>query len=108
MTNPFNFLSGQKALPIAYQNAADYYVDFWQRQLCSGYFTRAQQHILQAQVSRLSKRAQFRSGIGTGRFNLARLVNHFLMRIKPLEGIVLDERSRPFVVVDPRAGHGRA
>lgn len=33
-------------------------------------------------------------------------VNYALVRIVPPEGIVLDPFKRPFVVVDPRAGHG--
>ena len=37
---------------------------------------------------------------------LERPVNYFLVRIIPLAGTRLDPRKRPFVVVDPRAGHG--
>ncbi|TCR62912.1 DUF3141 domain-containing protein [Bosea sp. BK604] len=37
---------------------------------------------------------------------LARPVNYVLARIKPPDGVVLDETRRPFVIVDPRAGHG--
>lgn len=33
-------------------------------------------------------------------------VNYGLVRIKPPEGTKIDHRKRPFVVVDPRAGHG--
>src|SRR6185369_7205977 len=33
-------------------------------------------------------------------------VNYFLVRVKPPAGVVLDPRKRPFVVIDPRAGHG--
>jgi pimeloyl-ACP methyl ester carboxylesterase len=35
-----------------------------------------------------------------------RPVNYGLVRIKPPQGVVLDPKKRPFVVVDPRAGHG--
>ncbi|MCB1823550.1 MAG: DUF3141 domain-containing protein [Candidatus Competibacteraceae bacterium] len=35
-----------------------------------------------------------------------RSVNYGLARIKPPEGVVINPRKRPFVVVDPRAGHG--
>lgn len=38
--------------------------------------------------------------------SLPRPVNYELMRIVPPEGIEIDEDRRPFVVVDPRAGHG--
>ena len=37
---------------------------------------------------------------------LPKPVNYMLVRIVPPRGVVLDERKRPFVIVDPRAGHG--
>jgi hypothetical protein len=36
----------------------------------------------------------------------AKPVNYLLVRIKPAQGVVIDPVKRPFVVVDPRAGHG--
>ncbi|MDJ0876909.1 MAG: DUF3141 domain-containing protein [Desulfobacterales bacterium] len=33
-------------------------------------------------------------------------VNYALVKIKPPQGVTVDDRKRPFVVVDPRAGHG--
>ncbi|CAH1672441.1 Poly(3-hydroxyalkanoate) synthetase [Hyphomicrobiales bacterium] len=38
--------------------------------------------------------------------NLARPVNYVLVRIVPPQGTVIDTSRRPFVIVDPRAGHG--
>jgi len=38
--------------------------------------------------------------------NFERPVNYLLVRVKPPEGVVIDPIKRPFVVVDPRAGHG--
>ena len=37
---------------------------------------------------------------------LERPVNYALLRIKPDPGIGIDPKKRPYVVVDPRAGHG--
>jgi pimeloyl-ACP methyl ester carboxylesterase len=37
---------------------------------------------------------------------LPRPVNYGLVRIVPPEGVTIDPKRRPFVVVDPRAGHG--
>jgi pimeloyl-ACP methyl ester carboxylesterase len=37
---------------------------------------------------------------------LERPVNYALARIIPPEGVAIDPRRRPFIVVDPRAGHG--
>ena len=38
--------------------------------------------------------------------NFQRPVNYVLARIVPPKGVRIDETRRPFVVVDPRAGHG--
>jgi pimeloyl-ACP methyl ester carboxylesterase len=35
-----------------------------------------------------------------------RPVNYMLVRIKPPKGVTINQHQRPFVVVDPRAGHG--
>jgi pimeloyl-ACP methyl ester carboxylesterase len=37
---------------------------------------------------------------------LPRPVNYVLARITPPPGVKIDEKKRPFVIVDPRAGHG--
>src|SRR6516164_11598776 len=42
--------------------------------------------------------------IADGRY-LERPVNYGLVRIKPPSGVEIDLKRRPFVVVDPRAGH---
>ncbi|WP_354677151.1 DUF3141 domain-containing protein [Cupriavidus plantarum] len=36
----------------------------------------------------------------------ARPVNYALLKIKPPEGIHVDDTRRPYVIIDPRAGHG--
>ena len=43
--------------------------------------------------------------IADGR-NLKRPVNYGLVRVKPPAGVEIDPLRRPFVVIDPRAGHG--
>ncbi len=37
---------------------------------------------------------------------LARPVNYALVRIVPPDGVVIDPKRRPYVIIDPRAGHG--
>ncbi|MFO1311439.1 MAG: DUF3141 domain-containing protein [Burkholderiales bacterium] len=37
---------------------------------------------------------------------LARPVNYALVRIVPPEGVTVDPHRRPYVIIDPRAGHG--
>ncbi len=36
----------------------------------------------------------------------ARPVNYALLRIVPPDGVTVDPRRRPYVIIDPRAGHG--
>src|SRR5215469_3771921 len=43
--------------------------------------------------------------IADGR-NLRRPVNYGLVRVTPPAGTEIDSKRRPFVVIDPRAGHG--
>ena len=38
--------------------------------------------------------------------DLPRPSNYELLRILPPEGVVVDDRKRPFIIIDPRAGHG--
>src|SRR6478609_8821262 len=38
--------------------------------------------------------------------NLEQPVNYALVRIIPPKGVEIDPKRRPFVVIDPRAGHG--
>src|SRR5438552_5927255 len=37
---------------------------------------------------------------------LARPVNYALVRIIPPEGVTVDSKRRPYIIIDPRAGHG--
>ncbi len=37
---------------------------------------------------------------------LPRPVNYALLRILPPQGVVVDPKRRPYVIIDPRAGHG--
>jgi pimeloyl-ACP methyl ester carboxylesterase len=37
---------------------------------------------------------------------LPKPVNYGIIKIRPPKGIVIDDRKRPFIVIDPRAGHG--
>jgi pimeloyl-ACP methyl ester carboxylesterase len=38
--------------------------------------------------------------------HFARPVNYALVRIVPPEGVTVDPKRRPYVIIDPRAGHG--
>lgn len=87
--------------------AVEYWVDavqratlFWDvmRQRGNQYF----QHMDQKAPHVLSFEAEL---IMDGR-KLPRPANYALARINPPKGVQIDPRKRPFVVVDPRAGHG--
>jgi len=36
----------------------------------------------------------------------SRPVNYALLRIVPPQGVVIDDKKRPYLIIDPRAGHG--
>ena len=110
MTNPrpssADFLSGTTA-PVLGQQAFEYWVDatqrtllFWDvmRQRSKTYYeqrAKAVPHVLSFDAEPVLDARTFE-----------RPVNYGLVRIKPPAGVVIDPRKRPFVVVDPRAGHG--
>ena len=60
------------------------------------------EHMAEAVPNVLSYEAEL---IVDGR-TLERPVNYGLVRIVPPDGVTVDPRRRPFVIVDPRAGHG--
>jgi pimeloyl-ACP methyl ester carboxylesterase len=73
---------------------------FWDvmRQRGNQYF----EHLQQKAPNVLSFRGEL---IADGR-TLPRPVNYGMVRIVPPDGVVIDPQKRPFVVIDPRAGHG--
>ena len=88
-------------------DAFSYAVDAWQRSILflDVMRTRAIQYEEQAEKTAphvLDYEAEL---ICDGR-TLARPVNYALVRIVPPSNFSIDPRKRPFVVVDPRAGHG--
>ena len=87
--------------------AQEYATDLWQRSLLYADVMRErgsqyQKHLAEAAPHVLSfdvEPVMFGS-------KLERPVNYILARVIPPEGMEIDARKRPFVVVDPRAGHG--
>jgi pimeloyl-ACP methyl ester carboxylesterase len=85
----------------------DYWVDAWQRSIllldvlrqrgnnCAEHNARAVPHVLSFETELVSD----------GR-SLPRPVNYGLVRIVPPKATAVDPGKRPFVVFDPRAGHG--
>ncbi len=94
--------------PVAFFNSTmEYMVDAGQRTLLFWDVMRQrgqqyQEHLEQAVPNVLSFQLEL---VLDGR-TLQRPVNYGLVRIIPPEGVRIDPTRRPFVVVDPRAGHG--
>jgi len=87
--------------------AEEYLSDAWQRSFLFLDVLRRRGNIYREQAAKevphvLDFAAEL---IGDGR-RLARPVNYGLVRIEPPKGVKIDGAKRPFVVVDPRAGHG--
>ena len=89
------------------QAACDYWIDACQRSILSldvlrergnGYFS----HKASVAPNVLTFGAEL---VRDGR-TLPRPVNYILARIRPPEGMKADPQKAPFIVVDPRAGHG--
>src|SRR6202021_3150881 len=93
--------------PGAFASAFEYLVDTGQRSVLfldvmrrrgvqyNGHISQTAPHVLDYDVEL----------IVDGR-NLKRPVNYGLVRVVPPRGVEIDIKRRPFVGVDPRAGHG--
>jgi Protein of unknown function (DUF3141) len=94
--------------PFAAANAAfEYWADAWQRSVLvldvlrrrgnnyNEYNSRKAPHVL-----------SFAIELVLDGWTLPRPVNYALVRVVPPAGISIDPRKRPFIVFDPRAGHG--
>ena len=88
-------------------SAVEYWVDAWQRSVllldvlrqrgnnCVEHNARKAPHVL-----------SFEAELVLDGRSLARPVNYALVRIVPPAGTSIERRKRPFIVFDPRAGHG--
>src|SRR5262245_12889719 len=81
-------------------DAAQRTILFWDvmRQRCNQY----REHVTQTAPHVLDYAVEL---ILDGR-TLPRPVNYALVRVIPPTGVAIDPKRRPFIVVDPRAGHG--
>jgi len=93
--------------PSYWQDASAYLTDAWQRSVLVADVLRERGNQYRAHMERaapgvLSLAVEM---ITDGR-TLAQPVNYALMRVVPDAQTPVDPRKRPFVIVDPRAGHG--
>ncbi|WP_317205389.1 DUF3141 domain-containing protein [Janthinobacterium sp.] len=102
-TSGFFALGGMPLLDAA----SAYAVDTWQRSVLYADVMRRRGNQYQAHLAeKVPNVLDFAAQIVMSGLDLPRPVNYGLARIAPAEGVPCDPRKRPFVVVDPRAGHG--
>ena len=87
--------------------ALDYWLDAWQRGILflDVLRERGNQHLAQIESEAPNVLTFEYEVVMTGQ-SLERSVNNGLARIVPPPGTSVDPRKRPFIVFDPRAGHG--
>src|ERR1700745_1249559 len=95
------------ALPGIFASALEYLVDTGQRSILFMDVMRRRgeqyrEHLSETVPHVLNYEIEL---VADGR-TLKRPVNYGLVRVKPPAGVEIDPARRPFVVIDPRAGHG--
>jgi pimeloyl-ACP methyl ester carboxylesterase len=84
-----------------------YWVDAWQRTILFWDVLRQRSEQYYAQKAKpVPHVLSFDAELVLDARTFDRPVNYGLVRVKPPAGVVIDPKKRPFVVVDPRAGHG--
>jgi len=93
--------------PVFARQVINYWVDAWQRTILFWDVLRERGNRYHAHQEKEEPHVlHFESERVLDGRSLKRPANYFLSRILPLEDIDIDLKKRPFVVVDPRAGHG--
>ncbi|WP_213738104.1 DUF3141 domain-containing protein [Bradyrhizobium sp. dw_411] len=98
---------GGRAMPGFFASAFEYLVDTGQRSVLFLDVMRKRgeqyrEHLAETVPHVLDYSVEL---VADGR-NLKRRVNYALVRVTPPSGVAIDPGRRPFVVIDPRAGHG--
>ena len=95
------------ASALPWTAAAEYGLDAWQRSvLFLDVLRQRGNQYLEHMAMQAPNVLQFQAELVVDGRTLPRPVNYVLARIIPPTGVTVDQRKRPFVVVDPRAGHG--
>src|SRR3954451_2217597 len=96
-----------RQVPANFGYVWDYWVDAWQRSILTFDALRQRGNIVQEQQARAAPHVlNFEPELLVDGRTLKRPVNYALVRIVPPPGTHIDPQKRPFIVVDPRAGHG--
>ena len=87
--------------------AHEYFRDAWQRSVLFLDVLRQRGNIYREQQAKTAPHVlEFETELVMDGRKMTRPVNYGLVRILPPEGVPTDQSKRPFIVVDPRAGHG--
>jgi Protein of unknown function (DUF3141) len=85
----------------------DYWVDAWQRSiLLLDVLRQRGNNSVEHNARKVPNVLSFDAELVLDGRTLPRPVNYGLVRILPPERTIIDSRKRPFIVFDPRAGHG--
>ena len=105
---PTNSPQGSTGTPWSlWTDAASYWVDAWQRSILYLDVMRQRGNQFHEHMAERAPHVlSFRCELVLSGATLPRPVNYGLVRITPPPGVTIDPKKRPFVVVDPRAGHG--
>jgi Protein of unknown function (DUF3141) len=96
-----------QATPATAQQAYDYWVDACQRTILFwDVLRRRSDQYYQERAKPVPHVLSFDAELVLDARTFERPANYLLVRIEPPSGVTIDSRKRPFVVVDPRAGHG--
>jgi len=88
-------------------SAIEYWVDSWQRSiLLLDVLRQRGNNYLEHNARKAPHVLSFDAELVLDGRSLPRPVNYALVRIVPPKGTAIDPRNRPFIVFDPRAGHG--
>ncbi len=101
-TNPAPLLA-----PFGANDLLDYWIDAWQRSILLWDVLRQRgNNSIEHNARKAPNVLSFDVELVLDGRTLGRPVNYGLVRIIPPAGTVVDQTKRPFIVFDPRAGHG--
>jgi hypothetical protein len=87
--------------------AESYWIDAWQRSVLFFDTLRQRGDIHAEQAAKLVPHVlSFEAELVLDGRTLERPVNYLLVRIRPPKDVTIDRTKRPFIIFDPRAGHG--
>src|SRR4030095_7441705 len=87
--------------------AHEYLRDAWERSILFMDVLRQRGNIYREQQDKIAPNVlEFDAEVILDGRTLSRPVNYLLVRVVPPSGVEIDTSRRPFIVVDPRAGHG--